>query len=605
MLGRTDKRLRLVALLVVMVLVASALTVRLAYWQLSEGGQLRQMAESQVARPVRAELRRGDITDRSGTLLATTAYRDRLVAYPDLIAEDSREPIARQLAALTGLDDSDRAALLDSFERGVPYVTVSRRLTEAQSAEVRRQMADGDLFGVGLEPVAARFYPNPGGAPQTTLASQLLGFVTDDGQGSYGVEQHNQSLLAGTPVDTASLDSLNQALGDGTPVGADLQLTIDASLQLRVEKELYATWVADQARRVSAVVMDPKTGAILAWASVPGYDENDYADVARRSPERFVDPIASQIYEPGSVMKMLTAAAALEKGVITPESIVVDDKQLSFGRSRVRNADRKGMGPITFADAIALSRNVATAKVAMELADNTPDAAAVLYAMWNRLGLGRPAGVDLANEASGIAVDPQKQRWADIDLANRAFGQAVAVTPLQLAVAYSAMANGGLLVQPHVVASVNGEPTSVAEPQQVIAPVLSEQLRELMIHVLTSVPVLHDHTAIPGYVVGGKTGTAQFWDARHGAWATDAFNYTFCGFVGREMPDLIVVVRIHEAKPTVRRRGGAVLPEVQSFDLFRRIAQESIAVLDLPPTVVPSVPLTSPQPGLPRAEVGN
>jgi cell division protein FtsI/penicillin-binding protein 2 len=622
MLGRTDKRLRLVALLVVMVLVASALTVRLAYWQLSEGAQLRQMAESQVARPVSAELRRGDITDRSGTLLATTAYRDRLVAYPDLIAKDSREPIARQLAALAGLDGTDRAALLDSFERGVPYVTVSRRLTEAQSAEVRRQIADGDLFGVGLEPVAARFYPNPGGAPQTTLASQLLGFVTDDGQGRYGVEQHDQALLAGTPVDTASLDSLSQALGDSAPVGADLQLTIDASLQLRVEKELYATWVADQARRVSAVVMDPKTGAILAWASVPGYDANDYAEVARRSPERFVDPIASQIYEPGSVMKMLTAAAALEKGVITPESIVVDDKQLSFGRSRVRNADRKGMGPITFADAIALSRNVATAKVAMELADNTPDSAAVLYAMWNRLGLGRPAGVDLANEASGIAVNPQKQRWADIDLANRAFGQAVAVTPLQLAVAYSAMANGGLLVQPHVVASVNGAATTVAEPQQVISPALSEQLRALMIHVLTSVPVLHDHTAIPGYVVGGKTGTAQFWDSRHNAWATDAFNYTFCGFVGRETPDLIVVVRIHEAQPTVRRRGGAVLPEVQSFDLFRRIAQESIAVLDLPPLdngggepgpvqpylppgVSPDIPSTSPQPGLPRAEVGN
>lgn len=622
MLGRTDKRLRLVALLVVMVIVASALTVRLAYWQVSEGEQLREMAQSQLARPVRAELRRGDITDRRGTLLATTAYRDRLVAYPDLIAESSREPIARQLAALAGLDDADRAALIDAFERNVPYVTISRRLTEAQSAEVRRQIADGDLFGIGLEPVAARFYPNPGGAPDTTLASQLLGFVTEDGQGRYGVEQHDQSLLAGTAIETASLDSLSQALGEAAPVGADLELTIDASLQLRVEKELYATWVADRAKRVSAVVMDPKTGAILAWASVPGYDANDYAAVARRSPERFVDPIASQIYEPGSVMKMLTAAAALEKGVITPESIVIDDKQLAFGRSRVRNADRKGMGPITFADAIAQSRNVATAKVAMELADNTPDAAAVLYAMWNRLGVGRRTDVDLANEAAGIAVDPHDRRWADIDLANRAFGQAVAVTPLQLAVAYSAMANGGLLVQPHVVASIDGDPTTVAEPQQVIAPALSEQLRELMIHVLTSVPVLNDHTQIPGYVVGGKTGTAQFWDTGQGAWATDAFNYTFCGFVGREMPDLIVVVRIHEAEPTVRRRGGSVLPEVQSFDLFRRIAQESIAVLDLPPldngggepgpvqrylppTVLPTGPPASPQPGLPRAEVGN
>src|SRR5215213_7996310 len=308
MLGRTDKRLRLVALLVAMAVAASALTVRLAYWQLGEGDRLRDIAESQLARPIRAELRRGDITDRTGTLLATTAYRDRLVAYPDLMPDDQRESIARQLAALVGMGSADRTALIDSFGPQTPYVTVARRLTETQSAEVRREIADGDLLGVGLEPVAVRFYPNPGGAPQTTLASQLLGFVTEDGQGRYGVEQQDQAVLAGTPPDTASLEAL-AALGEAAPEGADLELTIDASLQLRVEKELYATWVADRARRVSAVVMDPNTGAILAWASVPGYDANDYGDVARDTPERFVDPIASQIYEPGSMMKMLTAAA--------------------------------------------------------------------------------------------------------------------------------------------------------------------------------------------------------------------------------------------------------------------------------------------------------
>jgi len=312
-------------------------------------------------------------------------------------------------------------------------------------------------------------------------------------------------------------------------------------------------------------------------------------------------------------MKMLTAAAALEKGVITPQSIVVDDRSLAFGGSRVRNADRKGMGPISFADVLAYSRNVATAKVAMQLADNTPDAAAALYAMWTRFGFGRHTGVDLANEAGGIAVDPAARRWADIDLANRAFGQAVAVTPLQLAVAYSAMANGGLLVQPHVVAASGGDAPAVAEPQRVIDPALSQELRDLMIHVLTAPAVLNAHTRLPGYVVGGKTGTAQFWDSRQNAWATDAFNYTFCGFVGRTMPDLVIVVRIHEAQPTVRRSGGAVLPEVQSFDLFRRIAQESIAVLDLPPLgagePIPGDPYASPAassplPGLPGAEAG-
>ncbi len=171
-------------------------------------------------------------------------------------------------------------------------------------------------------------------------------------------------------------------------------------------------------------------------------------------------------------------------------------------------------------DAIAFSRNVATAKVAMELGDNTTDSADVLYSMWQKLGFGRPTGIDLANEAAGITSNPDTTRWADIDLANRAFGQAVAVTPLQLAVAYSAMANGGRLVQPYLVASVDGKPTNQAEPQQVIDASLSQRLQQLMIHVLTTHRCCLPTPPFPGYIVGGKTGTAQFWDARANAWAT-------------------------------------------------------------------------------------
>lgn len=592
--GRTDRRLRLVALLAVMVIAASALGVRLAYWQIGQAEELRQMASAQLSRPVAAEVRRGAITDRRGTLLATTAYRDKLVAYPDLLGRSSRDRVARRLIELLELPSADEDRVVRAFERGLPYVVVARRLTERQSAEVRRLMAEGELSAVALEPQAVRFYPNQGGAPQTTLASQLIGFVTEDGLGRYGVEQRQQPLLAGVPSGVASL----AGPGEPLPVGSNIQLTIDASLQLRIEKELYAAWVADRALRVSALVMDPHTGAVLAWASVPGYDANNYALTARRAPERFFDPIASQIYEPGSVMKMVTAAAALEQGVIELDGRVVDDKAIVFGSTRVRNADRKGLGAITFADAIAHSRNVATAKVAARLGEDTNEAAAVLYEMWTRLGFGRRTGIDLASEAAGIASSPASRRWADVDLANRSFGQAVAVTPLQLAVAYSAMVNGGRLVSPHVTAAVDGVEVAVPEAQQVLDPELSEQMRRLMAHVLTTVPVLAEHTAIPGYVVGGKTGTAQFWDARKGQWATDAFNYTFSGFVGREHPDLVIVVRIHEAEPTVRRRSGAILPEVQSFDLFRRIAQETISVLDLPPLqVTDGVP--APVPALP------
>ena len=438
--GRTDRRLRHLGLLAVFVCLALALSVRLAYWQVAQGDDLRQRATTQMSRPALEFVQRGDITDRRGTLLATTAYRDLLAAYPDLIAADQRSAVARRLATLLEFEPPQTAKLVETFEKGVPYTIVKRRLTAEQSQLVRDALAAGDVAALSLEPQPVRFYPTLGGAPRTTLASQLLGFVTEDGEGRYGIEQHNHALLAGLDGGTAALEGGPPA-GGGT--GQQLRLTIDASLQLRIEKELYAIWVANKAERVSAVVMDPRTGQILAWASVPGYDANSYAETARADPGRFVDPLASQIYEPGSVMKMVTAAAALEAGVVRPGSILEDERFLDFGDFKVRNADKRSMGELTFAEVLAYSRNVPTAKVAARLGRDTASASAVLYDMWRRLGLNRASGVEVSSESRGIAADPAIRRWAPVDLANRSFGQGVAVTPVQLAVAFSTMVNGG------------------------------------------------------------------------------------------------------------------------------------------------------------------
>ena len=218
-----------------------------------------------------------------------------------------------RLGDILGLEGEQLDALVETFESGVAYAIVSRRLTIEQSDQVRDGLRSQELEALALEPQPIRFYPNSGGSPDTTLASQLIGFVTDDGQGRYGIEQYGQSLLTGADGATADLTADAAILPQ---TGGQVRLTIDASLQLRLEKELYAAWVADRAPRVTGLVMDPYTGAILAWASVPGYDANDYARAADRSPELFTDPIVSQVYEPGSVMKMFTAAAALEEGVV-------------------------------------------------------------------------------------------------------------------------------------------------------------------------------------------------------------------------------------------------------------------------------------------------
>jgi cell division protein FtsI/penicillin-binding protein 2 len=523
-------------------------------------------------------IERGQIVDRSGAVLATTAYRDLLAAYPDLMSDDQRVAVPARLAEILGLTGQQADDLAARFTSDRPYVVVSRQLTEAQSDEVRAGLADESLVELDLEPHPVRFYPNAGGSPNTTLASQLLGFVTQDGQGRYGIEQASQSVLAGDLNATASTTGSTTLPTEGGSV----QLTIDASLQLRLEKELYAAWVADRAKRVTGVVLDPYTGAVLAWASVPGYDANDYAAVAETAPDLFTDPVYSEVYEPGSVMKMFTAATALEDGVVTLSTPILDDARLRLGSNTVENFDHKGMGVIPFEDVIANSRNVGTGHVALSLGDTVADASARLYAMWQRFGIGDLTGIGLASESAGIVPDPAKTPWQAIDLVNRSFGQGVAVTPLQLATAFSAMVNGGTLPHPHVYASVDGQPVVVPDAAQVISPELSDTLHQLMIHVVDAGPDYAAQTLIPGYIVGGKTGTAQIWDSKLGQWMPHIYNHTFVGFVGAERPEVVILVRIHQAEPSGHGVNQYKL-QLTSNELFRRVATDAIDVLDIPP----------------------
>jgi cell division protein FtsI (penicillin-binding protein 3) len=337
---------------------------------------------------------------------------------------------------------------------------------------------------------------------------------------------------------------------------------------------------------VSAVVIDPHTGEVYAQASYPSYDANDYREIAASEPSRFIDPIVSQVYEPGSVFKMFTALAALEQGTVTTKTRIKDvgTLRLDGGTSKIDNADRKGKGWMTFEDAIAWSRNVIAAKVALGLGESTRDSAAKLHEVWTRLGFGAPTGIDLAGEIGGIVRDPTISKWREIDLANGSFGQGVAVTTIQLAAGYAAMINGGRLVQPHVVRQIGTEAVAASAGVEVMDRETADTLVAMMNRVVTEVPFYRDRTLIPGYYVGGKTGTAQIWDTKIRDWKTNLFNYSFVGYVGREpgIPELVVAVRINEARPTVAKVGQLEMP-VMSFELFRRIATTSIKTPGLLP----------------------
>lgn len=600
MLGRTDHRGRTALLMIALAIFAVAASARLAFWQVQRGPELRQNAIAQLERPAEVSTQRGRILDRNGRVLALTVYRDRLAVYPrglvvaynDAETERRRAGTLEALTEVLGLDrwgrERVRAILADSTSA---YEVIDRQLTEAESAAIRAETGKDDkerrLWSVVLEPQPVRMYPNEGGEPGTTLASHLLGFVTSSGQGAYGIEEQYNTALSGVPTKViAAFDRNNRMLSTTARVvepgqdGVDIHLTIDAGLQLQLEKELLAARNTDDAKRASALIMDPRTGEILAWASVPGYDANDYAAQWVRNKDAFRDPILSSSYEPGSVMKMFTAAAALDAKRVTLSKLVLDSGALRFPPYTVRNADHKAMGWIPFRDVVAYSRNVATARTAARLGRNVPKSSAVLYDMWTRLGLGQRTGIDLANEELGIVRDPAKAPWAPIDLANRSFGQGVSVTQVQLAAGYTPMINGGFRVTPHFLVSIDGQEAAKPTKERVLSAQVAGQLHSVLDHVVSAVPWYAQGSLIRGYQVGGKTGTAQIWQADKGRYSRDVFNFSFIGYVGSDEPAAVVAVRIEEARAHSEVQGAIEL-NITSYQLFNRIAHTIIDTLDL------------------------
>lgn len=593
MLGRTDSGRRLLLLLIAFVVGAGALVVRLGYWQLIKRDELVESARRQIYYRAEVPSRRGQIYDRSGTMvLAASVTRDRLVVSSESMDAADRAALVEFLAAQLELDAAASGAMAARLADPKPYLVLARDLPPDRSAAILAAADAAGIGGIAFESDASREYPQSGGVPHTSLASHLIGFVNRDGLGQYGVEQFYQDVLAGQPrVIEADRDSSGAPLAEtertiepGVP-GEDIRLTIDAGLQLAIEQEVAAVGIANAAKSVSALVMDPWTGEIYASAAWPSYDANRYGPTAAEDPSVFIDPIASHVYEPGSVFKMLTVVAGLEQGTTAMDKVYRDTGAmwLDGGQARITDADNRAMGSMPLEDGIAYSRNIVAAKVALGLAPTTRKASAILHEVWTRLGFGRPTGVDVAGEVRGLVNDPSISRWRQIDLANGSFGQGVAVTQLQLATAFAAMVNGGELVKPHVVAGIGAEPVVTTRDAAVLDPSLSGPLSQLMEHVLKS-PWYEAESQVPGYWVGGKTGTAQVWDAERQRWFFNIYNFSCVGFIGREKgrPDLIVAVKIGEAPPNRNAAGQFFLP-VTSTELFRRVATDAITTPGLLP----------------------
>jgi cell division protein FtsI (penicillin-binding protein 3) len=594
MLGRTDSRGRLLLLFLVLTMLSGGMVIRLAYWQVNQRERLTTMAGGTSTMRESLPAKRGTIYDRTGTIvLAETIYRYRLVADIHGMTETQRKRDTAALVDYLGLTGDAEAALRKAMTGDGYYVILASNVDPDVAGEIAQGQAVGAMPTVTLEPTPVRVYPQAGGAPRTSLAAQMLGFVNAAGRGQYGLEQQYDALLAGRPevveIDPNKPGPAGTTVVDPGAPGEDVRTTIDAGLQLQVEQEVFSTWIADEAKTVSAIVMDPKSGAILAEASYPSYDANLFGQVAAQDPSRFMDPVISEVYEPGSVFKMLTASAALQTGTTSLTTKINDFGVMKLpGGQEVADANRKSMGWITFADIVAWSRNVGASQVAFRLGKTVDSASATLYKTWQSYGIGQKTGIDLAGEVSGIVRDPAVTPWSQIDLANASFGQGVAVTPMQLMCAYSEMANGGTAVTPHVAETdaAGAAPSPSEASRRVISPSLSDSLSGLMTHVVTAVPSYAQSTYIPGYFVGGKTGTAQIWDPTlnkgKGDWLSDIYDYSFYGWIGHSSPDVTIGVVIYEGRATPVSQGVLAMP-VQSTELFRRIATDAVTGLQIPP----------------------
>lgn len=550
---------RLYALFVVFVALSLVLAARLSYWQLAQRVDLVAQAQRQVRQAEAILPRRGAVYDRRGSLLATTVSLQSVYAIPQQMPD--RAAAAKELAPTLGVDAE---TLRVRLEGGAEWVYLARRLPEDVSAKVKAEA----LPGVGLRPEPKRTYPND------AVGAALLGFVTDDGDGQYGLEGRYDATLRGLPGHlVVERDPANRALAVGlrevtAPMdGSDLVLTLDLVIQSAAERELARVVTAERATGGTIVVMDPDSGALLAVASAPGFDPNA---VARANPESFRDRAVSSMYEPGSTMKPLTVAAALDAGAIDLTSSYEDKGYAVIGGRVLHNAQGKSYGRLDISGILEKSANAGAVFVAQRLG------AEKLYRSFEAFGLGKPTGVDLAFEASG-QLRPLRD-WYPVDLGTAAFGQGVSVTPLQLATAYAALANGGTLYRPYVVAEQRRSDGTVerAAPQavrRVVAPETAAAMRRLLTNVIDR-GIAHA-AAMPGYSVAGKTGTAQI-ASPDGRYLDDEYISSFAALLPARDPRYVVVV-------VLERPESRLLGTLSAMSAFKGLAPDLLRVARLDP----------------------
>lgn len=536
----------------------ATIAYRLVDLQILKADRYGGLAQEQRLQSSDLNPRRGCILDNEGEVLAISKEAYSIYATPYLV-EDAASAAAR-LAEVLG---KPRQEIEEKLRSGSGFVYLERKVSPEKAEEV----ADLGITGIGLEKESKRYYP------QGDLACQVIGFVGTDNVGLAGLELQYEEVLAGEKGEAElEVDPRGDPIPGVTRIikppldGSDIQLSLDCEIQYKLQEQLAVSAKSSGARSATGLVMDCRTGDILAMATYPFFDVNGFASV---DPALTRNRAVTDAFEPGSVLKVVTALAALQEQVVAPASVINIPPSLKIGEYEFKDDHEMPRSDLTFSEVIAHSSNLGTIKAAMALGKE----AMADYLL--KCGLGRKTGVDFPGEAAGIVPDPKK--WSLTTLPTVAIGQGISVTPLQLGVIMSAVANGGVMVRPRFARRIIHPDKSVEEITFPPAERLfSENAAASLRRILGEVVRIGTGTraAMSLYNCGGKTGTAMKPDVRGGY--REAYIASFAGFAPSENPRLVAVIALDE--PETVYGGLAAAP------CFSQVMEFSLQHLEVTPS---------------------
>ena len=551
-MGLVERRIGLLfAIFLCLLLLAGGRTLWLGGVKASS---LKRAASTQQVNEIKVPARRGSITDRRGIDLAVSEPASDVAATPYLVKAPLRA--AGRLAPLLG---STQADVLKKLSTKSGFVYLARNLPASKVQRIKALK----IAGLDFTPSSRREYP------RRWLASQVIGATGVDGNGLSGLEYAHDDVLAGVDgkrrvVNDGVGDPIVQQEPERAVAGKDLRLTLDAPLQGKVEDVLAEVGAKWKPKGATAIVMDPRNGGVLAMANWPRVDANDLGGAPSYAAQ---NRAVGFNHEPGSTFKAFTVAGALEEGVVDPGTVFNLPPTIEVADRTIGESHERGTIDLTTSQILAQSSNVGTVRIGQRLG-------ATRFDRWvRRFGFGKATGIELAGEETGQVL--ARKDYSGSSIGNLPIGQGESVTPLQLARAYAAIANGGMLLQPQLIAAIDGRRTALPAGRRVIAPKTARQLRSMLKGVV-SADGTGSAAAIDGYSLAGKTGTANKIDSKTGEYSKARYIGSFVGFAPASKPKLLVTVMVDEPQ-------GEIYGAEVAAPAFQEIMRYALPYLGIPP----------------------